>query len=142
MAAAAVFKGWEGGVCTHPHFISNTNPKKFDFLISKQYQIWSQNPENFKILRFDKFFGCVFWPKKDKNGQNVMDIVMQVWVCKSVRVCYTNVHTAQWRCHRRCCRRCRRRSPTKALKEGEPNMAPSYSGGDGDRTPSVQRTEK
>ena len=88
MAAAAVFKGWEGGVCTHPHFIPNSNPKKFDFLLSKQYQIWSQNPENFKILRFDKFFGCFFWPKKDKNGQNVMDIVMQVWVCKSVRVCY------------------------------------------------------
>ena len=69
MAAAAVFKGWEGGVCTHPHFISNTNPKKFDFLISKQYQIWSQNPGNLKTLRFDKFFGCFLaekgqkWPK-------------------------------------------------------------------------------
>ena len=40
-------------------------------------------------MRFDEFFGCVFWPKKAKKGQNVMDIVMQVWVYKSVRVCYT-----------------------------------------------------
>ena len=97
MAAAAAYNGWEGGVRTHPHFISNTNPIKFDFLLSKQYQIWCQNPGNFKILRFDGCFGCVFWPKKAKKGWNFMDIVMQVWVCKSVRVCYTNVHTAQWR---------------------------------------------
>ena len=97
MAAAAAYNGWEGGVRTHPHFISNTNPIKFDFLLSKQYQIWCQNPGNFKILQFDGCFGCVFWPKKAKKGWNFMDIVMQVWVCKSVRVCYTNVHTAQWR---------------------------------------------
>ena len=70
MAAAAAYNGWEGGVLTHPHYISNNNPTKFDFLLSKQYQIWSQNPGNFKILRFDEFFGCVFlaekgqkWPK-------------------------------------------------------------------------------